>query len=519
MSLSLQKDSFLVVPVLFPLIMLFAILLVYTAWYHDDAFITFKTVDNFVHGYGLTWNISERVETYSNPLWMFLVSIPYFFSNEIFYTGLILSITISVITVLIFAFKISKTVLGAILGIGIFIFSKTFIDYSTSGLENPLTHLLLAIFLLVYIKSKNNFNFKILFLLSIITAFGAINRIDTVVFFLPCLVYTFLKLPKIKGLYIIALGLLPAIIWKGLALFYYGFLLPNTAYAKVISTGVSKNLLLERGLTYFANLASWDPITFFFIFAGISIPFFIKDKHLIPVIFGIILYLIFILQMGGDYMSYRFFSAPLFVAVVLLSQYNFTSFRRIPIVALSAIVIVVGILTPYPSLFTDEDYRAEEFFGGYIGDERGRYISGTGLLNYQGGNLEIPPYPWAIWGSEAGKKGDSPILFKSVGMYGYYAGPKIHIVDPYGIIDPLVSKLPLTKNDWWVIGHFYRTTPAGYLESIESGENVIEDKCLAKYYDKLSIITKGDLFDSNRIQEIWNMNTGQYDYLVDAYMY
>ena len=36
--------------------------------------------------------------------------------------------------------------------------------------------------------------------------------------------------------------------------------------------------------------------------------------------------------------------------------------------------------------------------------------------------------------------------------------------------------------------------------------------------DKLSIITRGNLFDGNRIQEIWNMNTGQYDYFVDAYL-
>jgi len=48
--------------------------------------------------------------------------------------------------------------------------------------------------------------------------------------------------------------------------------------------------------------------------------------------------------------------------------------------------------------------------------------------------------------------------------------------------------------------------------------NVIEDKCLATYYDKLSLITRGNLFDGDRIQEIWNMNTGKYDYLIDSYL-
>jgi len=262
LSISLLTDRSFFIP-LFVVIMIFTIVLFNTAWIHDDAYITFRTVDNFVNGYGLTWNTSERVETYSNPLWMFLVTIPYFFTDEIYYTSIILSIAVSVIAVLIFSFKISKTILGAILGVTIFIFSKPFIDYSTSGLEDPLTHLILAIFLMVYIKSMKRFSVKTLFLLSIITAFGAINRLDTVVFFLPCLVFAFLKLPKVKGVYVTVMGLIPAIIWKGLAIFYYGFPFPNSAYAKVLNTGVDKMVIAQKGALYFENLMVWHPVTFF----------------------------------------------------------------------------------------------------------------------------------------------------------------------------------------------------------------------------------------------------------------
>jgi len=115
-------------------------------------------------------------------------------------------------------------------------------------------------------------------------------------------------------------------------------------------------------------------------------------------------------------------------------------------------------------------------------------------------------------------------VMKHIGFFGFYAGPEIHIIDPLGIGDLLLSKLPYDKrpNFWeegWRIGHFFRLIPLGYMETLESGENVIEDKCLAEYYDKLSIITRGDLLDANRIQEIWKMNTGQYDYLLDAYIH
>ena len=48
-----------------------------------------RTVDNFVNGYGLTWNVAERVQAYTHPLWMFLLFPIYFVLREPFYTFLI----------------------------------------------------------------------------------------------------------------------------------------------------------------------------------------------------------------------------------------------------------------------------------------------------------------------------------------------------------------------------------------------------------------------------------------------
>ena len=48
---------------------LFAVVLVRTAWVSDDAYITFRTVDNFLAGYGLRWNVGERVQTLGSRAW------------------------------------------------------------------------------------------------------------------------------------------------------------------------------------------------------------------------------------------------------------------------------------------------------------------------------------------------------------------------------------------------------------------------------------------------------------------
>jgi len=74
-----------------PFYLLFVLLMVVvarTAWMSDDAFITLRTVDNFVNGYGLTWNVGERVQAYTHPGWMFFLSAFYVFTHEGYYTGL-----------------------------------------------------------------------------------------------------------------------------------------------------------------------------------------------------------------------------------------------------------------------------------------------------------------------------------------------------------------------------------------------------------------------------------------------
>ena len=62
-----------------------------------------------------------------------------------------------------------------------------------------------------------------------------------------------------------------------------------------------------------------------------------------------------------------------------------------------------------------------------------------------------------------------------------------------------------------------RALPEGYRETIQTGENVIENKDLAEYYDVIHLITRGDLFDKDRIRAIIDWNLGKYDYLIENY--
>ena len=72
------------------------------------------------------------------------------------------------------AFGLARSTPGAILGVLILTLSKAFTDYSTSGLENPLTHLILAGFLLLYFRLESSH--KKLFWLSFVASLGVLNR-------------------------------------------------------------------------------------------------------------------------------------------------------------------------------------------------------------------------------------------------------------------------------------------------------------------------------------------------------
>ena len=63
---------------------------------------------------------------------------------------ILLCVLFSIASVMLFAARVAVAAAPALVGVMIFTLSKAFVDYSTSGLENPLTHLLTVAFLLVY---------------------------------------------------------------------------------------------------------------------------------------------------------------------------------------------------------------------------------------------------------------------------------------------------------------------------------------------------------------------------------
>ena len=503
---------------------LFTVVLFRTAWLTEDAYITFRPVENFVAGFGPVYNIGERVQAYTHPLWFLLQSLFFFidlkyfglsFPEHLYFLTIFLSIAISLLVVLLYAYRFGRTKPALVLlGLAVMACSKAFMEYSTSGLENPLSHLLLLVFFMVFFNYRGDDSRK-LFLLSLLAALVAMNRFDLLLICLPALLYVWWGAGKrlLNALWAV-LGFTPFILWSTFSLVYYGFIFPNTAYAK-LNTGLTLFENIKSAGYYFLESLIYDPVTLVFIITVLVLVFLRLGKPAKIAAIGLVLYLLYIFYIGGDYMSGRFFSTPLIVAATLLLELELAPNRYV--FGAVVLVLVLGAFIPRSPLTSPLDYgsnttKANLLFKG-IADHRAENYQFTGLLaqRKESAGSRHSGEEWTYNPRQVSYVARGP-----AGQQVYQWGPNVHVVDRNGLVDALIARIP--KVDKHRPGHFWRVTPEGYMETLEGGENVIADPDLAYYYDHLSLVIHGPLFSRERLQEIWRFNTGYYDDYMSRYV-
>ena len=186
----------------------FTWLVVRQCWLAEDAYIMFRTIDNFVHGFGLRWNIGERVQSYTHPLWMLLVTVVYAVVRDLHLAALALSVATSLAAVLLLAFRVARTPAHAVVAISLLTLSRSVIEFSTGGFENCLTHLLVVSFAWFYLLRDSGCR-----TLAWIAGLLAFNRLDTVLIALSALLEVSYQLVRTKGWIVVgrelAIGLSP----------------------------------------------------------------------------------------------------------------------------------------------------------------------------------------------------------------------------------------------------------------------------------------------------------------------
>lgn len=484
--------------------------LVVNGWMNDDAFITLRTVDNAVNGHGLTWNVTERVQVYTHPLWMAVLVVAYGITREAFYTTLAIQLALGLFVWAWLSRGLARErpLHAAALALAL-VSSKAFVDFSTSGLENALTHALFVVFALPLVAPREGEAEPPLARTLLLAALAHLNRADTVLVFAPLAGWAVVSaLPRARARVLrpLALAALPVLAWYAFATFYYGFPLPNTAYAKL---GGGASLFHPHATGYFANSLAWDPVTLVTIALGVLAglapsPRATGARRALAL--GVLVHLVYVLRIGGDYMSGRFFALPFLAAVVLVtSDARATRAPRL-LPGLAGVLAVLAFVGPRPPLrsFVSRP-RGIVVDASGVTDERVRYESWASLLSPEP-DIGRPRAPAKAWVREGVPE---VVVAGGIGRYGFESGPDRHIVDPLALGDALVARLPpIDPERDWGRGHLLRAVPDGYVASIATGRNLLVDPDLAAYYEVLSRVIAGPLGAEGRLRDIVALNTG-----------
>ncbi len=484
-------------------LLVYLLVVVQNTWLCDDAFVAFRAGANAVLGSGLVANPGERVQGFTSPLWTLMFALAYSVLRNAYGVGVLLSLACSLGGVLLLALKMRAPLPARAFAVAALTVSTAYVHYSTSGLENPLSHLLLIAFALTAIQGQRP---RLLWALS---GLAILTRFDHALLVLPVLVYGSLRRPLRDTLRDATLLWAPLWAWLVFSVVYYGFPFPNTAYAK-LNTSRPALELAGQGLTFLFDAGQRDPVTMLMILLAPVAALVTDRRRALPLALGIVLYLAYVVRVGGDFMAGRFLSAPFLLSVVVVCGVVLTKLKTRDQGVIAGVFGIVALLSPRLPMQSHKPECRVPKTG--IVDERDCYVETTGLaLNLR--SQRYKEHDYFKRGVKLRSGTDRVAVEGAVGMTGYAAGPDVHIIDKYALTEPLLARLPFHGDENWRIGHFRRDIPAGYLETVRSGENQIEDPCLHQFYDHLSRVIRGPIFRLDRFRDILRFNLGSYDHL------
>jgi arabinofuranosyltransferase len=476
--------------------------LVRTAWMSDDAEITLRCVMNFLHGYGPTFNADERVQAFTHPLWFVLIAAATPIFRNIFAATFTLSIVLSLGTWWLLLSRIATNFWSGMLAGTALLLSKAYVDYSTSGLESPLSHLLLICGLLLGFRYLETRDRRLAARSLTVMSSIYLCRPDLVLLVAPfCLLILLHSYQDLRTTArLIATAAMPALLWTIFSVFYYGAPFPNTAYAK-LGTGIPPGESIQQGIVYLFDSLSRDPLTLIFTAIGIMLALR-QGAGQKAIAAGIILYVMYVVSIGGDFMSGRFLTVPLLAACVIVAR---TQLAVSAIATLAIVVAALGTVSLSSTILSGQTYSARSIPQNGITDERGFMFPDRGLLNARRNTQDSLLQP--DW-SPGPRSVAIQLQCGWLGSAGMANPPEFHFIDPCALTDPLLARLPAKYDPNWRIGHFERQIPAGYEDSIRQDKNLLKDPLTRDYWEVIRKATRGPLFSIERFKAIVRLNLG-----------
>lgn len=390
---------------------------VYTAHHQytfaDDAFIFFRYADNIISGNGPVFNIGERVEGYTSPLWLGILCVCQLFGMNILHAatllGMLLGIGI-VVNFLTFPGLKSSAFLRSIAA-AILCLQPWFMFWVTSGMETMLFTFLALVSVRVFLIEKRDS--KSHFLSGLLVALTILTRPEGVILTPFLLLKNSKKKTFLVGLFPLILG------YQIFRMTYFHSVLPNTATAKIIVDSDHFEMGQKYILQFFTNV----PISFLAVLPAI-LAFFPRLYHNIHehqlgnvVQIVLLIFIVYFMVIGGDFFQYHRFFVPLFPWMLLLATYGIHQLV-VSIKPIKVRIAVYGIGTGVSLLLGSWNFSSNIFNSQHGID----WIVASGKLGVALRN-QYPP--------------TTLIAAPHIGALGYYS--KLPLLDMLGLTDKYIA--------------------------------------------------------------------------------
>ena len=479
-------------------------------WVDEDAFINFRILHNVLAGHGPVYNIGERVEADSDPLWVLTLGIAHLLAPfaSLEWLSVLLGLVCTLVAFLVGGRALQRlrvrrgAVQVAPLGLLVVAAVPVVWEFSTSGLETSMAFAWLAgsFWLLVVATDES----RLLRTSAVVMGLGMLVRPELAIasaVFVASLVSVEVHARRLRsaGVLVALAAVVPAA-YELFRMAYYALLIPTTGLAKDAAGS-----WWSQGATYALDLIDpyllWLPLVLGLVLVAVPARSWwaAGDRRgvllvVTPMLVGV-LDALYVIHLGGDYMHGRLLLPALF-ALCLPMGLSLEPRRTPLLVAAAAMVVWAGMsvvgLRYVPTVPTHLGLQTI-----FISDERASWIAATAeahpitLADYRRAlsgragralavsaarqpagtqRMDVITNPFAPLGSATHRPARSPLPFRlaanipGIGVVGDLAGPEVYIFDAFSLANPIGSHVTVLRHarpghekyigPAWMLGRF-----------------------------------------------------------------
>ena len=426
----------------------------------DDQYIFYSYAKNLANGHGYVFNLGERVNATTSPLYTLLLALTYTILRFLpFVTIPLIGHLIGIASLFLICVFLMKSFKSERASLFPFVLPLVFLTNTllpqAIGMETFLTMMLALMCLYFYVSSR-------LIAASLTCSLAVLARPDALLLAFVLASYHFIRNRRLPSISMILVFLLPIAIWVTFSLIYFGDAIPSTLSAKLaqIEAGFwGDGPVFFQGLTYYL-FQGGDKITMITLGAALLLGlavFLVRCRqwsifrhpvfHLI-LLWNLVYLIVYglILRAPAYFWSYTPLALSISLIITLLAEELYRYFsepirtRRVFLPTIYLLLILVGLYVPF-------------------------------VLTQAPRSWTYKTYTQAAEWLNANAEDGSSVGANDIGMlrYFYEKGP---VIDAVGLVDPEIAEHVRQGDfDWYIHQHqpdylMFNHPPRGELEAM-----------------------------------------------------